>query len=242
MTKKMFFVVGCGRSGTTLLGSMLDSHPDLTCEIEKYQRDYLYLTNFPRDMSVPYVQAKVDAFKERCSVDAARATTKLWGNKITANSFYGLTVPPNLASKEPVANPLAYFFDVAFADVKVIFIVRDAHANIQSMMNRGGRTPIQACRFYERAIQLWQFLARRDNTLLVKFEDLILEPQETLTKCADFLGVEYHGAMMQGCANAKNYYRQGSIDKTVLAKTYTFPAWIKEAVAPYQRMFNYPEK
>jgi len=191
------FIAGCGRSGTSLLRTLLDAHPDVYIPSESlFIADYLEIGDrIPRPLlrlllrhepqllcwyDEPVVlratvAATVDAIH---STMARRYGARLWGQKT-----------PRFIRYRQV-------FDLAFPHGKWILVYRDPRAVCASMRRSGQHTNSVAiaCRRWLRDNRdILEFLGEPgrcpDNVLLVRYEDFIRGCDAKLDEIFDFLNL-----------------------------------------------------
>jgi len=115
------------------------------------------------------------------------------------NKSYGNKYTQIVGLKEVWTNEFSSLFVNNFNDAKVINIVRDPRAVVASnFANSNHRYPITfLCRQWRKLSSLaWYFYAQNDNVLLIKYEDLILKPDQTTEKICKFLNIEYDLALL----------------------------------------------
>lgn len=189
-----FFLVGAERSGTTLLRLMLDHHPSIRCQFESsFLVDYLgkdgqdpiqdwvqhelamdrvaRMTGFQVRDGHGYKE-EVRAFVEQARVDSGKAI----GGATIHRRF------PDLLHIWPEA--------------KFINLVRDPRDVAPSVIAMGwaGNTYFGAKLWKEAQVEARQLqeLVPPERFLSLRFEDLVTDPVETLTKVCGFLGLDYH--------------------------------------------------
>ena len=211
------FVVGCQRSGSTLLGAMMGAHPEIVC--------------------IPEGQFIVDLMPMRGNderVDPSEVidrVTKHWRFQIW--DFDLRSKRPRPGDIEPTyraaiewliarfANTQArrdarvwvdqqpgHIFHLPrlfkhFPDARVVHIIRDGRAVAASIMplDWGPNEIYGAARFWQIRIGLGYAAASflgPDQLHHVRYEDLIRDPEARMRQIADFLGVAYHESMLCG--------------------------------------------
>ena len=100
------------------------------------------------------------------------------------------------------------------SNLKVIAIVRDGDDAVASMMRRGNTGAKKAARRWAEAIEtIFELKQReRDRTLIVSFDDLILDPVNTLQSVCRFLDLSFQETMLD--APQHNPYYPGADLKT----------------------------
>jgi len=172
MTKRPIFIGGCGRSGTTLLLSILSSHPSIySIPFETYAFCWSdYFEENPRDRETFDMYKIYNALLS----DNEALNRKRWCEKS----------PKNIRR---VSEILDYFGEVA----RFINIVRDGRDVVTS---KNPRKPDEYWVTPERWINDVSCGLEYENysqLITVRYEDLIQEPEGTLRNICDFLGVEY---------------------------------------------------
>jgi len=212
---RVVFVGGCPRSGTTLLGTMLGTHPDC--------------------LAVPESHFKVDALRfddvRREPIDVARAMAQLrryrdflgWEQPPAAPAAaeaiaaypdllewlvrrYGASVgkpaPRLWVDHTPENVRFASTLFELFKDAKLIHIVRDGRAVAASIMPLpwGPNRIEPAALFWIQHVG--QGLAAEvcwgpSRVIRVRYEDLVLRPEATLQRLCAFLELDYQPAMLK---------------------------------------------
>jgi hypothetical protein len=225
------FVVGCQRSGTTLLQKMLDVHPDLavTCDSEFIPRvlaeagaqEDVRLEPELVDLAVRYRSRSDRAGFKKLELPEATAR----GLAAQASTFGGFVSllfdevaarrgktragdkTPDYALRMPLLHAL-------FPWARFVHIVRDGRDVALSLRDwsvRGGprgparfevwaEEPFAACALW------WAGMvttAERDGGglapgqyLLVRYEELVSDPEATLSRVTDFLGLPFASEML----------------------------------------------
>ena len=204
-------LLGAGRGGTSLLAGVLDAHSELEIGFERFAVDML-LGKKVKPPRGGVFDARVDAFTEACIKEAARYPDQTWGNKITTEQLLALRAH-NKDVDEPIDVVDAFFRRLD--GVRVIFILRDGRTCVRSKMARTGQTLESACRLWLQSVEVYRYLAERHpDRHILKYEDLLAEPEATTSAMCDFLGIEYQPAMLAGGDNAKMLpeYRSQAFD------------------------------
>ncbi|XVU20812.1 sulfotransferase family protein [Actinoplanes sp. CA-054009] len=209
------FVVGCPRSGTTMLQLMLHAHPRIALPPESrfllpaYQRRHefgdLREPDRRRDLGAWIVTT--DNFGD-LGLDPARVIDAIVGAPPTLGSALGTVFrlyaerfgKPRWGDKRP-----AYLRHLPqllrlFPDAQIIDIVRDGRDCVASL-----KEAPWAANSLDLLIDTWARSAdaslraartyRPDVYLRVRYEDLVADPAAHLRRICDFLGEEYDPAM-----------------------------------------------
>lgn len=184
-----FFVVGAGRSGTSLLASMIDAHPQLTCGMEVASVNCLsgkYCKN------LTLVDERLLCLERAC-LDMSLTVKNDWGNKVTTEQ---------IAFLDAVAHAETAFFH-HFATQKIVYVLRDGRSCVASKMKRMGKSVEQAIASWRRSLHMLDWLREHasDRLLEIRFEDLLSDSETVLSSVAQFLGQSYHPDMLKGPEN-----------------------------------------
>jgi hypothetical protein len=205
-----FFFVGHTKSGGSLLGSLLDAHPDIVCS------DELGLAQLIADGIQPN-----DAFR----LAARNARREAGKGRITARRVepYSLAVPGQsqgvadhpVAVGDSRAGPTTRFLAsrpdaldelrrrLSPIGLQVVQVVRNPFDPIAVMVVRGRRTVEDATRDYreqcERVVALRSRLDR-EQSQVVRYEDFVDDPRSVLIDLCESLGVEATSGYLDACA------------------------------------------
>lgn len=197
-----FIILGAGRGGTSLLMALLDAHSKLEVASEFATQSHLMGRDFECIGSDIY-QERVNAFNEKCLERASLANDKIWGNKITTEQIFGLEDHNKENLKKPI-NILECFFLESFKEKKKIFILRDGRNCVSSKVKRTGQPMQQACDRWNYSVSMYEFLKNKDdNSLSLKFENLVNAPERELRKICTFLDIEFETEMLKGVSSNK---------------------------------------
>ncbi len=203
------FVVGCPRSGTTLLRNLLNSHPSLAIPWESH-----FITRLYRAAGNPGSPAE--------AVRLARVILSSWwiarwGLDLHPKAFadcesFAALVDrlfstwahakdrPRWGDKTP-----QYALDVPalleiFPRAKVLHIIRDGRDVALSWVpkNFGPGNVVSAAREWKRLVLAARGAARclpGSSVLELRYESLLAEPETTMRSVCDFIGEPYHPAV-----------------------------------------------
>ena len=210
------FIIGCQRSGTTFLGSLLGGHSECVCVPEAQFKFSLvrdssevcgYADLFERlsenwrfkiwgisyqDIK-PFLSASQGSPKSLL-VAAVRAFAEKVGRR--EPSMWIDHTPENIWSPDVLLE--------AFPNAKIIHIVRDGRATAASVLplDWGPNEILSASEWWDRSIAMGLELESRmpehDLIMRVRYEDLVQAPDEILTKLCVFLGLEFEPEMVTG--------------------------------------------
>lgn len=214
------FVVGCGRSGTTLLRSMLDAHPDLSLSNEarfpvsmartraRYERQGFLLDRFIDDLyDLPRARSRfVEWSIERGVLQDHLATETPQSLPEAVHSVYGL-----LASKEgksfygdKAPGYTLYMNHLAetYPGSKFVHIVRDGRDVAAAFFDApfGPSTAPHAALYWRDRVRSARSAGQQvgpDRYLEVSYESLVDRPAEVLRNVCEFVGLEYCAEMLR---------------------------------------------
>jgi hypothetical protein len=201
MPEVPFFIVGCGRSGTTLLKSILSAHPALFVMPETFffRNVYPYVSRYGAepwraasgwwlaDMGItpgrlkPLVEARLEAgISKECAVLGA------------IFDFHAAAHPGvEIGEKTPDhVNHIARI-RLCFPNARIIQIIRDPRAVVASFrkVKVGSNAVADISAEWSRTERILKSQAGSDNFLALRYEDLVKHPEEKLREICTFLGV-----------------------------------------------------
>jgi hypothetical protein len=183
------FIVGCPRSGTTLLRLMLDSHPAISCGpethfigvLEQVMNRWPALERYGFDQDYWYdkLAELVHSFQHDY---ATRRGKQRWADKTPR---YSLHLP---------------FIDRLFPSSQVIHLIRDGRDVVASHRDSWGYksalgAPDKWRRFIEAARQ-WGATAPPERYTELRYEELVADPERELRRILDFLGEPWDPAVL----------------------------------------------
>lgn len=201
-----FLILGAGRGGTSLLAGLLDGHPGLEVGFECDAMAILMAHAAAERGPSP---GRALRFRRRCDELGAASEVGRWGNKITTEQLRGLEDD----GRDPGA-VLEHFFDEVMAGIHVIFILRDGRTCVRSKMNRKGLDVAEAAERWRYSVRVHDALLGRANGSILRFEELLSDPEGVLTPVCEALGVGWDAAMLSGTESDKMRpeYRRTGLD------------------------------
>jgi hypothetical protein len=224
------FVVGCPRSGTTLLRLMLSEHPEVFISSEGAYIAPLRL-RVPQDSSLPFARLKElhhevvpflrqEKFISIPSYDDLREWVKLNGSHLKELiTFYGTweAVASGRRSLSWWGDNAPYhalhvpFFTKLFPNGKFIFMIRDPRDVYASFKSSFRERSVLSVIAEWQEVLLAKFLAQETlgvpRVYEVRYEDLVLSPEKELQGICKFLDIEFTPQML--CSHC------GQLAKTV---------------------------
>lgn len=200
-----FLIVGAGRGGTSLLMGILDQHPDIEVGMEMFSMDCLMgygMEESAATIKPQMAQKRCLAFADKCRLEASKHRNRIWGNKITTEQLYGLE-DHNSANGGNFPY-LHHLFNEVLEGVKVIFILRDGRACVRSKIQRTGQLMEHACQRWKYSVRVLRVLTdHHPDHHVVRYEDLVANPRDTIEQVCGFLGVDFQHEMLEGTTNSK---------------------------------------
>lgn len=209
-----FFIIGCGRSGNTLLRAMLNQHPQIAIPLES-----LFIIDYLRvDPMVPIDKIKKLFVKEY--------EIKEWKLQITMEDFKGCQTSLDLINKvhelymkkhqktiwgqkTPRFIRDAVELKKIYPWAKFIHIIRDPRAVVNSLIESDAHRsnayygPMRW--FNDVNLGLELKYKYPDSVLEVKYERLVIDPKGVLQEICNFLGVVFTEDLL-------NYYNSSRIE------------------------------
>jgi len=184
------FIVGCQRSGTTLVRLMLDSHPHICCGPE---------TRFLADL------AKVT--RQNWKRMSHFGFDKAYWHRSMARFFAGIQQDyaaskgkVRWADKTPRYALVLDFIDQLFPDCQVVHVVRDGRDVVASHKHRFGyRSAVKAAEKWPRYIRAARAAGARmgsERYHEVRYEALVADPKATMQDLLEFLGEPWNDAVL----------------------------------------------
>ncbi|MBA3655049.1 MAG: sulfotransferase [Actinobacteria bacterium] len=187
---KPIFIVGCQRSGTTLLRLILDAHPNLSIGPEsRFLDDLAKVTGEDWPRIEPYGLPR-EFFHERFAAlfhdfqmtYAQRRGKRRWGDK---SPRYTLHLP---------------FLDALFPECQVIHVIRDGRDVVSSHRERWGyASAYKATAKWQRYIEAARAAGRNLGPARfaeVRYEALVADPEPELRRLLEFLGEPWDDAVL----------------------------------------------
>ena len=219
--QKPVFVFGSGRNGSTLLNRMLNKHPQLFCPTEQYFlgpniiKFYLYrhFLNW-RDL-VKVLAGELDpssgshtwetGFNPQLSDLFESENKNLQFLIDTFYRTYGKSQKKGFNTWVDTSSPnTRYFKEIyqCFPDAKYCFLIRDGRDVINSY-TKGGKqhfgeiaTPSIAAQHWIDSVNAYHWLEKKTQVLVIKYEELVQNPEFTLKTICEYLGTEFTEEML----------------------------------------------
>jgi len=213
--KLNFLVIGAGRGGTSLLTTCLDANPGMEVGEELFTAEFLGGGIIDDNRHRYDMRYRVSRFFEACDKRARKVEKQISGNKILTENIFWLQDCLPTMQQNPLIH-IKYFFDQVPENLKIVFIIRDGRNLIASKV-KWTQQPISHAFFrYKHLMFVLRYLKINYMPLLVlRFEDLVRNPEKELRNVCDFLGVEFDPVMLttQG-KTMPSYYTKAYFDRS----------------------------
>lgn len=213
------FLVAKDRSGTTLLQTMLDSHPNICAPLES--RFVLHLKNkyqgkklWSKKLKNQFVQ---DLFKEQKMIllweidkDALKIRLEnlpestTYGEickqvYISSKSFHRKETIKLIVDKNPIYAIMIPLIKEVYPEAKFIHLVRDYRGNINSILKfyrkisikKLGLSWVMTNSEIEKSKEM-----QPENFITLRYEDLLDNPKSELERLTNYFNLEFHPAML----------------------------------------------
>jgi sulfotransferase family protein len=215
MNDRPFFVVGCPRSGTTLVRTILDGHSRLSIPPESHfvvalarhgRRGAVTLDDI---MAHPEFRAwNADAEALRRWVDSASPTSYRELVCAVFDWYAASHGKPRWGDKTPgYVSYLPRLLSV-FPDAQFVHVLRDGRDVVASLSEQvwGPESPLIGALRWRRKVSAGRRAGARmgsDRYLELKLEDLIVDPEAKVRELCDFLGEQFQSSMLEFPARAR---------------------------------------
>lgn len=215
-----FYIIGRPRSGTTLLQLFFDAHPNVQIPSEcmyigqlgaHYRFTYIWtkveIDNFIHDLSRTWLfspdKFNIRKIAEELTENAQDLTAAI-AFKIVAKNFKSVYEKKEillLGDKNPFYSQVFGGIFQAIPNAKFILLIRDPRDNHISLFNSRFTAPsITYDTLYWRktirTVERFQkFFPKR--FYIIKYEDLVADPEKYLTEMCSFLGIPFVPEMLQ---------------------------------------------
>jgi hypothetical protein len=201
--------VGHNKSGTSMLGALLDAHAEIVLADEVDALRYVD-AGFGRDELFHVLARGARAEARKGRVTARRLEPYSYA---VPGQYQGRSAAPRVVgdstsgtSTRRLAEDPALFFRCAQMmpgiDVKLIQVIRNPFDPISAMMVRGKRTFENAIEHYFTACTALVDIRRRAGSSLlpVRYEDFVADPVAGLAGACRFVGVDADDTYLHACA------------------------------------------
>jgi hypothetical protein len=240
MNQEPIFIVGAPRSGTTLLSALLSSHSKIACgpetqffnklssqELDRAIRD----NNWPKIaikliMSLTLSEQKVyELFKvsEKEIEEYLKDQEPSVSAMLKSLTLLHAKKENKLRWAEKTPNHLLHLQQIRefFPQAPIIRIIRDPRdsANSMTKLPWASDLPLANAYLWNDWYQSSQFFFKIDtNTLTIRYEDLVMNPQNILKSITDFIGEAYEETMLDTSKSGKTVSSKNETWKSDVSK------------------------
>lgn len=216
----VFFILGRPRSGTTLLRTLFDAHPNVATPVEcafiiNMRQKYAKVTNWTRELLTSFHEdvqkhIKFDTWNidlEQMKADLLECEGPNTFQNVCKVVYYDYqSLFPKedilwIADKNPVYATYTPELLELFPDAKFIHLVRDPRDNIISLKNvdfEGPFTALLAYRWEHSARKLYYIKKKHAAQFYtIRYEDLVSEPTRYYREMCDFLSIPYNDSVFE---------------------------------------------
>ncbi|MEM9886775.1 MAG: sulfotransferase [Bacteroidota bacterium] len=232
----MLLIIGVPRSGTTLLSVMLNNHSEIFIDDQTVsKRIVLLYKKYDR-----YYLAK-DQLSERFLniVDKDDKKNRIYsllnGREIINDISYTLDKAVKrkakkngaliLGDKSPLIIELLPYFINLFPESKIVFITRDARANVMSLVKRQYMDIQLAAQMWKdwniKGLAYKEWLGK-DKICQISYEGLVKYTEQELLKICNFLNIDFETSMLDlsksEATQKKDAYVSKQIDESLIER------------------------
>jgi len=188
MEHEHIFITGCTNSGTGFLRFLVSKHPELSVLMEEGQH---YCKELPHDHQFRHVKNRLFSLypdiyrwskKDARKKNIKRIRKDFYNNWDLSKKY--------LVEKSGHHMIRMEFTQEVFKPCKFIGIVRSGYAVVEGLL-RKKKHPVELCaEHWNKANKIMMDESSRVNFMLVKYEDMCENPQDTMDKIFSFIGVD----------------------------------------------------
>jgi hypothetical protein len=196
---KFVFVLGVPHCGSTLLGMMLNSHPDIACVGEMVLTGRAIANQRPCSCgqqieSCSFWQALLPILKPRDTNDYRRYTVAMYEQIRTS---LGKRVLVDLSKAFAWRMTRSIFSPWKRERAGYIFLIRDSRAVVSSKPPSGQKLDEVLTQHKKWMRRLVRFAGRQgDRNLTVHYEDLCANPRAEMLRICEWMGVPFNETML----------------------------------------------
>lgn len=233
--KKPVFVVGCPRSGTTVLGRCLGAHPQ--CATAEESLILLPLWRIYVDLYLGNIPSGVSHLSEYVS---AETLTEALGD-LTDTTFSSLLHRHNAqmyVDHTPWYGVIAPFVKALYPDARFVHIIRDGRQVTRSLQDSykkgfrwaGANLSIQSAVWTDMINQTSQMLNNySDDTITVHYKELSQSAESTIRSITDFLDITFESSMLEPLQTKHASTKKDNVfGIQVLEQRFTPSGWPKD--------------
>jgi len=207
------FVMGCHRTGTTLVRRILNSHSriEIYHESQYYpifrHEIYYYGDLGKRANLIRFINDFREVIRVQCLDPSDRVPeTEEFLEALVAPTYEGVLATSlllyaqhhgKMRGGDKTPQHYAYLPEISdsFPDSPIIFLMRDPRDTVLSIRERFNTSIEGATRHWNEAVYAYQQKTR--PVLLLRYEDLVQRPTEIIKSMCEFLGEPYEASMLR---------------------------------------------
>jgi hypothetical protein len=239
-TKGVFFIVGTGRSGTTLLQAMFMAAPGIFIPPETHflpLADLVARRHGPPETNRGFehlLQAVLDmCARQEMPIDAVileremREAPRTRADLFDALLWHIRTRRPDctrLGEKSPVHLPYSPWLLEAFPDCTIINVIRDGRDVAMSHEQALGRNALRAALRWRHDQRLHARFSRElppRRYTSVRYEDLVIDPKRQMQRLCAFIGEPFCEAMLRPHERAEEGFATWETHKALTRRPIT---------------------
>lgn len=248
-------IIGCHKSGTSLLRNLFDGHPYLfaipfethvfvwlsywisyySWSTKPKQLDYdhfkdnfyhwiEHLNNNNDRYGDSFVQGKFNlkSLKQKLNYFRKDLNLSEFMKEIVSTiyfSLYGKDISPNIdfVEKSIENAEVALDWKKIFPNARFIHIVRNPYSNLISIKNylrKKGHVKLRLAieNMYNSFYHLYKNQRLIDNYKIVRYEDLVIEPEKTIKDLCGCLNLEYFESLLKPTLNGQSWFGNSTTD------------------------------
>lgn len=183
---KILLLLGCQRSGTTLLAAMLGGHSEINMLFESTSDDVLKLIGKKYSGNKSLVRRQI-RFSQRSSK---------FGHLMNRLANLDLAKTHRHHKKRPFPTSKMSIQDYINEKATIITITRNKEEVLKSITSRTKMSWNQAEKEYDLAID--EMNTVKDIALNINFADLVKNPENTLKEICKYLDLDFEKRMLKG--------------------------------------------
>ncbi|MCB9199679.1 MAG: sulfotransferase [Flavobacteriales bacterium] len=218
-------IMGSGRNGSTLLGSILNRHPEVFIAPEQFALPYAIIRYKLLNLLdwQDLVKIVVGEFSDPRNSYWKRSFThlipQLYELPKEQRSLRTIIdhIYQDLASakedkvrmwgdKTPLNTRMSGYVLPVFKDARFLFLLRDGRDVVSSYAKGDPKLldrhtdPINAARIWSHSLRVWEQIERTvpsNRRMMVRYEDLVSTPPEVLERICGFLDLTFHSNLLE---------------------------------------------
>lgn len=234
------FIVGKGRSGTTLLQTIFDSHPNVIVPFESrliihLKKKYFHITNWTTELVNEFI---TDLYTDKDFKNFWNVNKELLRQNINSYPLNSLTFAvickivylsyPSpfpktnirlIGNKKPIYSLFLKEMLQIFPNCKFIHLIRDYRDNIISSKKALGQKniAISAYRWIMHNEKIENFKSIYPQKFFtIKYEDLVSNPKKHIPDLCNFLSIPYNEGLYDFHYKTSDLYRKDKNENTLI--------------------------